>query len=323
MTGLLQIRDLELRSSDRILVNRLSLSIAQGESLALVGESGSGKSITALAVTGLLPEGEVRVTAGEIKFSGSDLLAMADKDRRRIAGAKIAMIFQEPMTSLNPVLRIGDQIVEMIHAHEKVSRRSALARAKELLVSVEMPEPELRLRAFPHQLSGGQRQRVMIAIALACRPILLIADEPTTALDVTVQARILTLLRELRQELNMAMLFITHDLGVVANIADRAAIMYCGDIVETASVKEIFSAAAHPYTRGLLACIPSSKVKAGCSLATIPGQLPGPSDQLTACRFAPRCALGDETCRNMPPPLITISPNHYASCHHIGCGDTA
>ena len=220
MTDILQIRDLELRSSDRILVNQLSLSIAPGESLALVGESGSGKSITALAVTGLLPEGEILVTAGQINFSGRDLLAKSKTDRRRISGSGISMIFQEPMTSLNPVMRIGDQIAEMIHAHEKISRRSALARAAKLLASVEMPEPELRLRAYPHQLSGGQRQRVMIAIALSCRPSLLIADEPTTALDVTVQARILTLLQDLRQEMNMAMLFITHDLGVVANIAD-------------------------------------------------------------------------------------------------------
>ncbi len=320
MNPLLAVHSLELvgstASGTRSLVEDLSIEISEGEALALVGESGSGKSITALAIMGLLPEDEIKVGSGAIRFADTDLLTMSALQRRRITGKDIAMIFQEPMTSLNPVMRIGDQIVEMINAHEKVSKSAAIARAVELLASVRMPEPRMRLRAYPHQLSGGQRQRVMIAIALACRPKLLIADEPTTALDVTVQAQILALLRELQQELSMAMLFITHDLGVVANIADRVAIIYCGQIAETGSVKDVFRAPSHPYTRGLIACIPSAD-HASDELVTIPGQLPASSDRLFACRFAPRCSLADDDCHRLTPPVEEIRKGHAAHCHHL------
>ena len=323
MKVLLSVRDLTLvgrtAGGVRSFVDGLSIALAEGESLALVGESGSGKSITALAIMGLLPEAEVTVGGGRIEFSGADLLAMSGRERRRVAGAGIAMIFQEPMTSLNPVMRIGDQIVEMIQAHEKAGRRAAMDRAAGLLAAVRMPEPAMRLRAYPHQLSGGQRQRVMIAMALACRPKLLIADEPTTALDVTVQAQILALLRELQHEMNMAMLFITHDLGVVANIADRVAIVYCGQIAETGPVHDVFRVPSHPYTRGLLACIPNAGDGAG-ELVAIPGQLPAPSEPPAACRFAPRCPLADADCRRIAPPAVAIAGGHVAHCHHAGSG---
>lgn len=323
MTPVLSVRDLTLlgRAAEgpRALVKGLSLAVSEGESLALVGESGSGKSLTALAVAGLLPEGEVVVGGGSIEFMGRELLAMKAGERRQVAGAGIAMVFQEPMTSLNPVMRIGGQIIEMIRARERVSRRAATARAAELLAAVRMPEPEARLRAYPHQLSGGQRQRVMIAMALACRPRLLIADEPTTALDVTVQAQILTLLRELQSRLEMAMLFITHDLGVVANIADRVVVVYCGQVAETASVEELFSRPSHPYTRGLLSCIPG-RVGEGGSLAAMPGQLPAPGEAFAACRFAPRCPLAGDVCREASPPKVVIGSGHEAHCHHAGRG---
>ena len=301
----------------RTIVDRLSISIAPGESLALVGESGSGKSMTALAIMGLLPEPSVTVGGGSIRFQEADLLAMAPRERRRITGREIAMVFQEPMTSLNPVMRAGDQIVEMIRAHDKVGRRAATARATELLAAVRMPDPAARLRAWPHQLSGGQRQRVMIAIALACRPKLLIADEPTTALDVTVQAQILALLGELQREMNMAMLFITHDLGVVANVADRVAVMYCGRIVESGPVRDIFRRPSHPYTRGLLECIPG-RARPGEELVVIPGQLPAPGEALVPCRFAPRCPRADERCRSVSPPEARVGAGHLAHCHHPG-----
>ena len=321
MNALMSMRELVLNArtggSPRAVVDRVSISISQGESLALVGESGSGKSITALALMGLLPEPSVAVGGGSIRFRGADLLAMPWRERRRITGREIAMVFQEPMTSLNPVMRAGDQIVEMIQAHERVGRRAAMARAAELLAAVRMPEPAARLRAWPHQLSGGQRQRVMIAIALACRPKLLIADEPTTALDVTVQAQILSLLRELQREMNMAMLFITHDLGVVANIADRVAVMYCGRIVESGPVRDIFRRPSHPYTRGLLDCIPGA-ARPGEDLVTIPGQLPAPGETLAPCRFAPRCPRADKRCRSIPPPVVHITEGHVAHCHHPG-----
>lgn len=326
MSRLLSVRDLELvgraANGSRNIVDGLSITVSEGESLALVGESGSGKSMTALAIMGLLPESEVAIGGGTIEFLGENLLAMSGRERRKITGNGVSMIFQEPMTSLNPVMRIGDQIAEMIGAHERVGRRAAMARAVELLTAVRMPEPAMRLRTYPHQLSGGQRQRVMIAIALACRPKLLIADEPTTALDVTVQAQILALLRELRDEMNMAMLFITHDLGVVANIADRVAIVYYGQVAETGPVNDVFRAPSHPYTRGLLACIPGMD-SAGGELVAIPGQLPAPSDPLTACRFAPRCTLADVNCHRVPPPVVAVSEGHAAHCHHSGRRGTA
>jgi len=323
MQALLAIRNLVLEArvdgARRAVVERLSLAVRQNESMALVGESGSGKSLTALAIMGLLPEPAVTVAAGSIELGGVDLLAVLPRERRAMTGRDMAMVFQEPMTALNPVVRIGDQIVEMIRAHEPVSRRAARARVVDLLAMVRMPEPTARLRAYPHQLSGGQRQRVMIAMALACRPRLLIADEPTTALDVTVQARILALLRERQAELDMAMLFITHDLGVVANVADRVAVIYCGQIAECGPVERIYRSPAHPYTRALLACVPDA-ARAGGLLATITGQLPAPADELTACRFAPRCALADEGCRRTVPPRVAVAAEHAAFCHHPRTG---
>ena len=323
MQALLAIRNLVLEArvdgSRRAVVERLSLAVRQNESMALVGESGSGKSLTALAIMGLLPEPAVTVAAGSIELGGVDLLAVLPRERRAMTGRDVAMVFQEPMTALNPVVRVGDQIVEMIRAHEPVSRRAARARVVDLLAMVRMPEPTARLRAYPHQLSGGQRQRVMIAMALACRPRLLIADEPTTALDVTVQARILALLRERQAELDMAMLFITHDLGVVANVADRVAVIYCGQIAEFGPVERIYRSPAHPYTRALLACVPDA-ARAGGLLATIPGQLPAPTEQLTACRFAPRCTLADEGCRRTVPPRVAVAAEHAAFCHHPRTG---
>ena len=319
MRALLAIRDLVLEAqvdgARRSVVERLSLDVHENESMALVGESGSGKSLTALAIMGLLPEPAVTVAGGRIELGGADLLALPPRERRAMTGRDVAMVFQEPMTALNPVVRIGDQIVEMIRAHEQVSRRAARARVVDLLAMVHMPEPAARLRAYAHQLSGGQRQRVMIAMALACRPRLLIADEPTTALDVTVQARILALLRERQAELDMAMLFITHDLGVVANVADRVAVIYCGQIGECGPVERIYRSPAHPYTRALLACVPDA-ARPGEPLATIPGQLPAPADKLAACRFAPRCALADEGCRHIGPPAVAVAGEHEAFCHH-------
>ena len=316
---LLSIHDLTLAvhagGARRTVVERLSLALDAGQSLALVGESGSGKSLTALAIMGLLPEPAVTVAGGRIELAGLDLLTLPPSRRRAICGAEVAMIFQEPMTSLNPVVRVGQQIVEMIRAHESVSRRAARARAAELLAMVRIPEPAERLRAYPHQLSGGQRQRVMIAIALACRPKVLIADEPTTALDVTVQARILGLLRERQREMGMALLFITHDLGVVANVADRVAVIYCGQLGEAAPVRRIFRTPAHPYTRALLDCMPGAR-RPGEPLAAIHGQLPASSEPLLACRFAPRCNRVQPACRRVVPPAVAIARRQVAWCHH-------
>lgn len=321
MSTLLSVCDLTLvgqtASGPRTIVDGLSITISEGETLALVGESGSGKSITALSIMGLLSESEVKVGSGTIEFLGENLLELTARKRRRVAGTGVAMIFQEPMTSLNPVMRIGDQVVEMIRSHETVGLRAAMARAAELLAAVRIPEPVKRLRAYPHQLSGGQRQRVMIAIALACQPKLLIADEPTTALDVTVQAQILALLRDLQQELDMAMLFITHDLGVVANIADRVAIIYCGQLAETGSVRQVFRTPSHPYTRGLLDCVPNATDDLD-QLVAIPGHLPAVSELTAACRFAPRCLLADTECHRVAPPAVAVATSHVACCHHTG-----
>ena len=323
MSDLLSVDRLSLNaragSERRALVEHLTFGVGEGETLALVGESGSGKSITALAVTGLLPEPAVTVGGGRIEFGGVNLLELSRKERRRLAGSEIAMVFQEPMTALNPVIRIGEQIVEMILAHEKVDRRTAASRACELLEAVRMPDPVARFRAYPHQLSGGQRQRVVIAVALACRPRLLIADEPTTALDVTVQAHILTLLREIQSEYGMSMLFISHDLGVVANIADRVVVMYCGQAVESASMRDIFREPSHPYTRGLLDCIPDLARNCG-ELQAIRGRMPSSWEPLDACRFAPRCPLAEDLCKRTVPPPTSIGPEHAANCHFAGFG---
>ena len=292
-------------------VNDISFSIAPGETLALVGESGCGKSMTALSLLRLLPE-PGRIVGGEIFLDERDLLRLPDVEMRRIRGNDIAMIFQEPMTSLNPVLRIGEQIAEVLRLHQGVTKQKALEQAAELLTQVGISDPKQRLRDYPHQLSGGQRQRIMIAIALACDPKLLIADEPTTALDVTIQAQIMDLLLELKQQRQMTMLLISHDLGIVAGNADKIAVMYAGQIVEAGSVEKVFANPLHPYTQGLLQCIP--RLGQQHDLPTIPGQLPDLREQLSGCLFLDRCPGPCAPCGHQSPPIKEIEPQHSVRC---------
>ena len=293
-------------------MRELNLAIAPGEVLGVVGESGSGKSVASLAVMRLLPP-PARV-CGDIRFDGHDLGTASDAEMRHLRGSGIAMIFQEPMTALNPVMRVGDQIAEAVRAHERVTRRQAAERAVEALRTVAIAEPEQRVRAYPHQLSGGMRQRVMIAMAVVNRPRLLIADEPTTALDVTIQAQILELLGDLREKFGLAMLFISHDLAVVSQVAHRIAVMYAGSIVETGSRQDIFAAAAHPYTRGLLHAVPTLAADRTRPLPTIEGTVPPAMALPPGCAFEPRCALRQPECARALPPLIEFSPGHFARC---------
>ncbi|MET4326822.1 oligopeptide/dipeptide ABC transporter ATP-binding protein [Bradyrhizobium sp. i1.15.2] len=295
------------------IVAGVSFGLAKGEILGLVGESGCGKSMTSLAVMGLLPQPGPRVRAGRVLLEGCDVTQLQPWQRVEAGHGRMAMIFQEPMTSLNPVRRIGDQIAEAVRVHEGISGAAALVRARELLELVRMPDPKMQLSAYPHQLSGGQRQRVMIAIALACRPQVLVADEPTTALDVTIQVQILGLLRELCNRLDMAILFITHDMGVIAQLADRVAVMYAGRIVETASVDALFGAPRHHYTRGLMDCMPSRNSGAR-RLPTISGQPPLPGTVAAGCVFALRCAAVRDECRVATPPRLEVSQEHEVLC---------
>jgi len=297
----------------------VSFSIYPGQTLALVGESGCGKSVTAMSIMRLiLPPGYV--AEGSVLYSGQDLRALPEKRMRKIRGGKIAMIFQEPMSSLNPVFSIGEQIIEAIQLHQKVDFGAAIQIAQEALKRVGIADPARRLRDYPHQMSGGMKQRVMIAMALACRPQMLIADEPTTALDVTIQAQILELLSELQRQTNMAIMLITHDLGIVAENADVVAIMYAGRIVEFANVYELFESPLHPYTRGLLACVPQLGSEHEI-LPTIPGVVPGPRDWPAGCRFEPRCTLcsdaGRRQCKAAMPPLREVRPGHWVACFDI------
>ena len=291
----------------------VSFAIAPGETLGLVGESGCGKSVTALSLMRLLPEPPARVTGGRIVFDGADLLAMDAASLRAIRGDRVAMIFQEPMTSLNPVFTIGDQIGESLIVHRGASRAAARAEATRLLDLVGIPAAASRLDRYPHELSGGQRQRAMIAIALACKPRLLIADEPTTALDVTVQAQILDLIARLRRELGMAVLLITHDLGVVAEFCDRVAVMYAGRIVEEAPATALFAAPGHRYTEALLRSMPAANAP-GRDLPSIPGSVPPPAARGAGCVFAPRCGFATPRCRAELPPLG--APPHRLRCWH-------
>ena len=293
-------------------VNGVSFSIARGEVLGLVGESGCGKSVTSLSIMRLVPP-PGRVTAGRVLLDGENLLAKDAESMRRVRGARIAMVFQEPMTSLNPVFTIGDQIAAAVHAHARGSRRTAWERAVEMLDRVQVPSPRERARDYPHQLSGGLRQRAMIALALAPGPALLIADEPTTALDVTIQAQILELLRRLQADRGMAVLLITHDLGVVAELCDRVAIIYAGRIVELAPVAEVFRAPVHPYTRGLLRCLPHPS-RFGQPLSSIEGAPPDLRRPVSGCSFAPRCPHALESCRRQEPPLAERRPGHLVAC---------
>jgi oligopeptide/dipeptide ABC transporter ATP-binding protein len=298
-------------------VRDLSFDIARGEVLGLVGESGSGKSVTSLAIMRLLvPQARVR---GQILLSGpdeppQDLLGIPNEKMRAIRGSRIAMIFQEPTTALNPIMRVGDQIAEALLAHQKVTRREAWERAVEAMKDVSIPDAARRARDYPHQLSGGMRQRIMIAMALVNRPELLIADEPTTALDVTIQAQILELLADLRARYGLAMLFISHDLAVVSQVADRVAVMYAGLLVEVAAKQDIFTGPAHPYTRGLLNAVPTLRTRRDQPLRTIEGTVPGSQSLPPGCAFEPRCEWRQPLCQSAVPELIEISPGHCARC---------
>ncbi len=297
-------------------VEDISFDLEAGEILGIVGESGSGKSVTALTVMGLLPRPPARVVAGSVRFGGQELLGLSETRLERIRGAGISMVFQEPMTSLNPVLSIGEQIMETLRAHESLSARAQRMRALEMLDRVGIPSAEKRMADYPHQLSGGQRQRVMIAMALACRPKLLIADEPTTALDVTIQAQVLDLLMDLRDELGMAIMIITHNMGVIAETADRVLVMYAGRIVERAPVENLFDRPLHPYTRGLLECVPTLE-QDRARLVAIPGGLPEPGRRPAGCRFAPRCGLREAACSAAIPELVTREEGHSAACIRV------
>jgi peptide/nickel transport system ATP-binding protein len=298
-------------------VDGVSFSIAAGETLAVVGESGCGKSVTALSILRLVASPPGRIT-GRIRFAGRDLLALGEAEMRAIRGNEISMIFQEPMTSLNPVLTIARQIGETLRLHQHLGARAAAARAVDMLRLVRLSEPERRARQYPHELSGGMRQRVMIAIALACHPKLLIADEPTTALDVTIQAQILDLMRELKSEIGAAILLITHDLGVVAEMAQRVVVMYAGRKVEEAPVRDLFRRPRHPYTLGLLHSLPRLGATIGLGtpprLAEIPGMVPSLREPIVGCAFAPRCAYATGRCRAEAPPLEVKAPGHIAAC---------
>jgi peptide/nickel transport system ATP-binding protein len=293
-------------------VDSVDLSVANGATLGLVGESGCGKSVTSLAIMGLLSKQTAEVT-GSIRFDGLDLLDVPDQTLRDLRGNRLAMIFQEPMTSLNPSFTIGEQIIETILRHRGGSRRQARERAIELLRRVHIPSPEKRIDEYPHKLSGGMRQRVMIAIALACDPMLLIADEPTTALDVTLQAQILDLMRELKAASGAAIILITHDLGVVAEVCDEVAVMYAGEIVERAPVEELFASPQHPYTVGLLGSIPRLD-RSTSHLATIEGMVPNMTKPPRGCRFAARCPFASEPCVAAPPPFAAVGPGHWSRC---------
>jgi peptide/nickel transport system ATP-binding protein len=293
-------------------VDSVDLSVAHGATLGLVGESGCGKSVTSLAIMGLLSKQSAEVS-GAIRFDGFDLLETSDQTMRDLRGNRVAMIFQEPMTALNPSFTIGDQIIETILRHRGGSRQQARARAVALLRRVHIPSPEKRIDDYPHKLSGGMRQRVMIAMALACDPRLLIADEPTTALDVTLQAQILDLMRELKAESRAAIILITHDLGVVAEVCDEVAVMYAGEIVERADVAELFAAPQHPYTVGLLGSIPRLDRRAS-HLATIEGMVPNMTRPPDGCRFAARCPFAETACTKAPPQLRELMPGHWSRC---------
>ncbi|MFE1175301.1 ABC transporter ATP-binding protein [Streptomyces sp. NPDC058773] len=317
-TDLLDVRDLrvEFRTRDGVAkaVNGVSYRVAPGQTLAVLGESGSGKSVTAQAVMGILDSPPGFVTGGEVVFQGRDLLTLRKDERRKVRGAKMAMIFQDALSALNPVLSVGAQLAEMFQVHEGMSRKDARGRAVELMERVGIPAARERAGDYPHQFSGGMRQRIMIAMALALGPDLIIADEPTTALDVTVQAQVMDLLAELQRELTMGLILITHDLGVVADVADTIAVMYAGRIVETASVHQLYRAPAHPYTRGLLDSVPRLDRK-GRQLYAIKGLPPSLTALPPGCPFHPRCPLAQDICRTDLPPLYEAGPGRASACH--------
>jgi peptide/nickel transport system ATP-binding protein len=318
MTALLEVSG--LRTSFRLeeggefnAVDGVSFSIEAGRTLGIVGESGCGKSVTSLSIMGLLPKGQGRISAGSVRFQGTDLATLSQEEMRAMRGDRMAMIFQEPMTSLNPAFTVGDQMIEGIRVHRRSSAPEAREHAIEMLRRVRIPSPERRIDEYPHKLSGGMRQRVMIAMALSCEPQLLIADEPTTALDVTIQAQVLDLMRTLREETGTAIILITHDLGVVAELADEVVVMYSGLIVERAPVARLFAHPQHPYTIGLLGSIPSMHQEQQ-RLHAIDGQVPTPMTRVQGCRFAPRCPFVVDKCRSQAPPLIELGHDQQAAC---------
>jgi oligopeptide transport system ATP-binding protein len=320
MATLLDVRNLktEFRTQDGVVhaVNGVSFTLEEGETLGLVGESGSGKSVSMLSVMRLIPTPPGKIVEGQVFFLGQDLLKLNDEEMRQIRGNKIAMVFQDPMTSLNPVLTIGHQIMEALELHLGMSKEQARKRSAELLKMVGIPEAEARLDDYPHQFSGGMRQRVMIAMALSCSPQLLIADEPTTALDVTIQAQIVDIVKRLKRELGMAILWITHDLGVIAGLADRINVMYAGFIIETASTKEIFANTSHPYTLGLLGSIPRLDATRKDRLTPIEGLPPDLIGLPKGCPFYDRCRFRTDKCLEENPPLMSVGVRHWSACWH-------
>ena len=318
MENILEIKDLTIqyRADNRVVeaVNKLNLTLGKGESLGLVGETGAGKTTTALGIMGLIPDPPGIVTGGEILFEGEDLLKQNKKKMRSIRGKKISMIFQDPMTSLNPVMTVGSQIAESIRIHEKCSKADAAVKAVRMLELVGIPGE--RYGEYPHQFSGGMKQRVVIAIALSCNPELLLADEPTTALDVTIQAQVLDLIVKLKKENQTSMILITHDLGIVAEVCDKVAIMYAGEIVEYGNLEQIYNHTCHPYTKGLFGSIPDldSHVK---RLNPIPGLMPDPADLPAGCSFCPRCACTCSRCQSENPDMTEVEPGHFVKCFQI------
>lgn len=325
----LRLHDLNVKfaGSPVSVLDGISLSVKAGETLALVGESGCGKSITSLALMGLLPS-SAQIVSGEMQFRRHDLRQLSAREYADLRGSEMAMIFQEPMTSLNPAFTLGDQLSEAVMRHQQLSKSEAMAAALQILEKVQIPAAEMRLKSYPHQLSGGMRQRVMIAMALINHPRLLIADEPTTALDVTIQAQILTLLNTLKEETGTAVLMITHDLGVVAEVAQQVAVMYAGQVVEQGSVDAIFADPQHPYTIGLMGSIPSLGARKG-QLSTIPGSVPLPQSMPKGCRFATRCPFAQTRCHDEKPQLSTLGAGHQVACfrvpleQHIALGEIA
>ncbi len=322
---LLEVEGLEVEFSTRQgtarVLDGVALSLEPGRTLGIVGESGCGKSMTALSIMRLVPEPPGRIGAGAVRLNGEDLLQASEKRMREVRGKDISMIFQEPMTSLNPVYSIGDQIAETVRLHEGLSRRESLEWAIEMLKAVHIPAAERRVREFPHQMSGGMRQRVMIAMALACRPSVLIADEPTTALDVTVQAQVFDLLKELQEKTGTAIVLISHDMGAIAEMADRVMVMYAGRIVEEAATEEILESPRHPYTRGLIACVPHMEEKPPperAALTEIPGVVPALTDIGAGCAFAPRCARATDLCRRAAPPSFETGEDRRTACWLYG-----
>ena len=312
---LLDIKNLSVtyKTEDGIVyaVNDLNMEIGHKETLGFVGETGAGKTTTAMTIMGLLPTPPGKVTSGEILFDGRDMLTISDKERRSILGEEISMIFQDPMTSLNPSMRVGDQIVEMIRLHKKIGKKEAMGEAEKLLEMVGIRRE--RARSYPHQFSGGMKQSVVIAIALACRPKLIIADEPTTALDVTIQAQVMNLIKELKEKFGTSMILITHDLGIVAEICDKVAIMYAGQIVEYASVEKVYNNPSHPYTNGLFNSIPKLDTEEEW-LEEIHGLPPEPTEQIEGCAFSPRCPNCMEICKHKKPGITHIDEEHYVRC---------